>query len=144
MATQPNDDGAARAVGGGSDGAAPQPTKGIERRSFPTKDLRIETRDDGTATLVGYAAVFDESADDPYWGYREVVRPGAFTKTLADGADVRALFNHDPSLILGRTKAGTLSLREDDTGLQIELNSADTSYGRDLAESIKRGEIDKM
>lgn len=137
--------GGATRVTGGDDGAAPPgPTKGIERRAFVTKDLRVETRDDGTARLVGYAAVFDQSADDAYWGFREVIRPGAFTKTLADGADVRALFNHDPSLILGRTKAGTLNLREDDTGLYIELEPADTSYARDLLESIKRGDIDQM
>jgi HK97 family phage prohead protease len=54
------------------------------------------------------------------------------------------LFNHDPSLILGRTKAGTLALREDDVGLHIELEPADTSYARDLMESIKRGDIDQM
>ena len=87
--------------------------------------------------IVGHAAVFNV-VDGPAW-FRERIAPGAFADSI--GGDVRALFNHDTNLVLGRTSAGTLSLREDDTGLYMEIQPPDTSYARDLMESIRRGDI---
>jgi len=57
----------------------------------------------------------------------EMVAPGAFSEALKRGDDVRALFNHDANIVLGRTKSGTLKLREDDKGLhyEVELNPDD-------------------
>src|SRR5258707_392486 len=75
------------------------------------------------------------------WGMRERILPGAFKATLAAGADVRALFNHDPSMILVRTKAGTLALEEDQHGLRYLISPPDTTVGRDLMENIRRGDI---
>lgn len=92
--------------------------------------------------LVGHAAVFDSPSELIGGMFREYVKPGAFAETL--GADVRALINHNPSLILGRNKAGTLALREDAKGLAIEVDLPDTTYARDLAVSIQRGDVTQM
>lgn len=90
--------------------------------------------------IVGYAAKFDKLSEDLGW-FREIIKPGAFKRTLGEGADVRMLVNHDPTLILGRTKAGTLDLKEDETGLHFRCELPDTSAARDLQVSVDRGDI---
>lgn len=119
-----------------------KPADGIERRVFTITGLETRAAEgDQPARLAGYAAVFDEMSEE-MWGFREVIRAGAFAKSL--GGDVRALFNHNPDLILGRTKAKTLTLREDQRGLYIEILPPDTGFARDLMASISRGDIDQM
>jgi uncharacterized protein len=112
-----------------------------ETRSLSAPELRVEDAAD-KPVIVGYAAVFNSLSED-LGGFREVIRPGAFAKGLA-GADVRALVNHDPTLILGRNKAGTLKLAEDSRGLRVEIDPPDTQAGRDVLTSIRRGDIDGM
>lgn len=90
----------------------------------------------------GYAAVFNQLSEPIFGMFRERVLPGAFKKSLTK--DVRALVNHDSSQIIGRTKSGTLSLKEDDHGLHVDIVPPDTNLGRDTAESIKRGDLDQM
>ena len=108
--------------------------------------LNVSTRDDGGDTVTGYAAVFyregnTETEFSPLPGIAERIAPGAFDSVLAQGEDVRALFNHDPSNVLGRSVSGTLRLRVDDIGLRYEIDLPNTTGGRDLAESIKRGDV---
>jgi HK97 family phage prohead protease len=88
--------------------------------------------------LVGYAAVFDEMSEN-LGGFREVIAPGAFDNVLKD--DVRAFFNHDENLILGRTTAKTLSLALDKRGLQYSIDLPDTQTARDLVVSVQRGDV---
>ena len=90
--------------------------------------------------LTGYAAIFGQLSED-LGGFREKIRPGAFRRTLQAGADVRCLLNHDPSLLLGRSTAGTLRLNEDSRGLHYEVDLPDTQVGRDLFTSVSRGDI---
>ena len=111
-----------------------------EIRSFPI-ELRV-AKDGDTRKIVGHAAVFDQWSED-LGGFREMVKPGAFKKTLKE-ADVRALFNHDANYVLGRNKAGTLSLDEDDTGLAVDITPPDTQWARDLMTSMDRGDINQM
>ena len=86
-----------------------------ERRFFTLDALKIEQREDGkTPTIRGHAAVFERLSDN-LGGFREQIKPGAFDGVLND--DVRALFNHNTDLVLGRTKSGTLRLSVDSTGL---------------------------
>jgi HK97 family phage prohead protease len=103
-----------------------------------------ERKDNRPPTLRGYAAVFDTETDIAgYW--REKLARGAFADAISKAsADVHALFNHDPNLVLGRMKAGTLRLAEDDKGLTVEIDPPDTQDARDLLASIKRGDIDQM
>lgn len=104
--------------------------------------FRVEEREDKKPKIVGHAAVFDQLSV-PLWGFREKIAPGAFSKTIRE-ADVHALFNHDRNLVLGRNKADTLRLQEDNVGLAIEIDPPDTQVARDLMISMDRGDIDKM
>jgi uncharacterized protein len=109
-------------------------------RSLASAELRVVTADaTGKPRIMGYAAVFNSLSED-LGGFREIIRPGAFAGALA-GADVRALINHDPDRVLGRTLAGTLTLREDSRGLLYEIDPPDTSFARDILVSIERGDV---
>ena len=111
----------------------------LERRSMEVRELR--TKDDGK--IAGYASVFNE--ETVIGGmFREVIKPGAFTRAIKEGDDVRALWNHDPNYVLGRTKSGTLTLNEDRKGLWIEIDPPNTQFAHDLMESISRGDVDSM
>jgi HK97 family phage prohead protease len=112
-----------------------------EVRTFDTDELRVEDGD-GSPRIIGYAAVFD-SMSEPlgFGGFREIIRPGAFKQATKRGADIRALVDHDSAKVLGRTRAGTLKLQQDDRGLRMEIDPPDTTYARDLAESLRRGDV---
>lgn len=115
--------------------------KKIERRTFTVRDVEARQAEDGTMTLRGYAAVFNE-ASVPL-PFIETIAPGAFRKTLSETPDVRLLINHE-GLPLARTKNGTLTLTEDDRGLFMDAQIADTSEGRDLYKLVERGDVDQM
>tara|TARA_Y100000310_G_scaffold260344_1_gene269228 strand:- start:2339 stop:2923 length:585 start_codon:yes stop_codon:yes gene_type:complete len=107
------------------------------------KEIRVEGAASGKPKISGYAAVFNSRSED-LGGFVEVIKPGAFARTLTDGADVRALVGHDSNQVIGRNKAGTLDVFEDDHGLKVEIDPPDTTAGRDIVESVRRGDIDSM
>lgn len=109
---------------------------------FLSREMRVKRNDAGQPMIEGYAAVFNSQSQD-LGGFREVIAPGAFAGDLKTNPDVRALFNHDESLILGRTKSGTLTLSEDETGLFWSCVLPDTAAARDLAVSVERGDVDQ-
>lgn len=115
-------------------------TPQMETRSF---EAYLEYRDDSThPVLKGHAAVFEKLSEN-MGGMREKIAKGAFMKSIGKD-DVRALWNHNPDYVLGRNKAGTLRLSEDDKGLAIEIDPPDTQWARDLMVSIKRGDVTQM
>lgn len=116
-------------------------TVSIEKRFAPISGLEIRAEGDKPATILGHAALFD-TPSVYMMGFRETIEPGAFTESL--GGDIRALWQHDTARVLGRTKAGTLRLWEDDQGLAFELNPPDTQDGRDAVTLIERGDVDQM
>lgn len=113
----------------------------IERRMLDVAELRVDAQDD-QRTLRGYAAVFD-SMSQPLFGFREVIRKGAFKKTVRE-SDIRALWNHDPNYVLGRKSARTLRLEEDDKGLLTRIFPPSTQWANDLMHSIERGDVSQM
>jgi len=121
----------------------------MERRFINQKNSMIilEKREDGSdGKITGYGAVYyrkgDSSTEYKLWdGMVERIMPGAFNRALAESDDVRALFNHDPSLILGRNTAGTMKLSSDDVGLRYEIDPADTNVSKDTREHISRGDV---
>lgn len=117
--------------------------QGQERRFFSAESLEIREEDGKPRVFLGHAAVFGRRSLD-LGGFFEVIRPGAFKRALSEKQDVRALIDHESSKILGRSTAGTLRLSEDERGLRVEVDYADTSYARDLAVSMKRGDITQM
>jgi len=115
--------------------------KKIERRTFTVRDVEARQAEDGTMRLSGYAAVFNDSSVP--LPFKESIAPGAFRKTLSETPDVRMLINHE-GLPIARTKNGTLTLTEDDRGLYMSAEIADTSIGRDLYKLVERGDVDQM
>lgn len=105
---------------------------GLERRT--ATELRVVGR-----TLQGYAAVFNVPAT--IGGFTETILPGAFRASLAAGADVLALVDHDPTRLLARTAAETLRLTEDARGLAFVLDVPDTTTGRDVLALAQRGDL---
>ena len=115
-------------------------TNDRKQRQVRSLPQNFKTRDaDGKLYIEGYFAVFDSPY--PLWdGAEEVVKPGAFEGVLTQ--DVRALVNHDTTLVMGRTTAGTLLLKQDETGLwgQIEVNRDDTD-AMNLYARVQRGDV---
>jgi HK97 family phage prohead protease len=112
-----------------------------EIRALPG-GFEIRTSDEGREVLAGYAAVFNSRSED--LGFREIIRPGAFARSLASGADVYALADHDASRRLARTANGSLRLAEDERGLRVEIDLPDTTLGRDILADIRSGLLDSM
>lgn len=113
-----------------------------ERRSVAYTTIECRAIGDGN-TLVGYAALFDTPSHD-LGGFVEYVSPGAFRKTLNDGADVRLLIDHEGAP-LARTKSGTMRLIEDERGLRVEAEldpSNPTAAG--VISALRRGDMNQM
>jgi len=111
-----------------------------------TWELRLlssELRASGERRISGHAAVFN-SETIIGGAFREVIRPGAFTRALREKQDVRLLVNHDSNQILARTKSGTLALKEDSVGLAVSADLPDTQLGRDTWTLVKRGDLSGM
>lgn len=116
-----------------------------EVRSFSKgQKIELRTAEGKMPTIVGYAAVFD-SIVDLSW-YQEKVSPGAFSRSLSENDDVRALLDHDVSVssVLGRRAANTLRLSEDARGLKVEIDLPETQNARDLVQQIETGNVSGM
>ena len=110
----------------------------MEHRYIPFE--KMETREEGEGLfLEGYFAVFN-SIYELWAGATESIAPGAFDDSVSD--DVRALYNHNTDIVLGRTSAGTMEIRQDNHGLwgRIRINRSDTDAMNAYAR-IARGDI---
>ena len=106
----------------------------VEQRAY---DGELKAAVEGR-TVEGYASVFNSMSED-LGGFREIILPGAFSEVLDN--DVRALYNHDSNYLLARTTSGTLELKEDDKGLYYRFEMPNTSYGNDMLELFRRGDL---
>jgi len=109
----------------------------LERRTF---SLELRVKGDADPVIEGYGALFNSESQD-LGGFREKIAPGAFARSIKNNKDIMSLFNHDPSMVLGRTGNGTLTLREDKTGLHMEVKPPNTAAARDIIEVIRRGDV---
>lgn len=107
-----------------------------ETRELKITELTIRELEDGKRVIEGLIP-FNQRSE--WMGFYEYIAPSAFNKTLADGSDVRALWNHDTTMILGRVKNDSLRLRADETGLHIECDLPKTSYAEDVYNLIREG-----
>ena len=115
--------------------------KMLTRPELRTIERPVEQRaatDDRPTQITGYAALFDTPATIG-GAFVEQIDQGAFDDALGD--DVRVLFNHDPSLLLGRTTSGTASIAVDETGLRYTVTPPDTATGREVLELLQRGDV---
>ena len=111
----------------------------MEQRMLKMHDMQTRSDDNDDLILEGYFAVYGDIYN--VWeGATESIAPGAFSESIS--GDVRALYNHNDSLILGRTSAGTLELKDDSHGLygRIKINRND-SDAMNAYERIKRGDV---
>jgi HK97 family phage prohead protease len=111
-----------------------------EIRTIHLSELRVEPSESGPI-IEGYAAMFDSPSVD-FGQFREQITRGAFGPVLDN--DVRALYNHDPNYVLGRSGANTLTMEQDERGLKVRITPPDTAWARDLLYSMKRGDINQM
>jgi len=114
-------------------------TSEYERRYIG--ECRIDPNDD--RKIRGMAIVFNSRSVN-LGGFTEIIKPAAVDRAIKENSDVRALVDHDSSKIMGRTRAGTLQLRKTAKGLGVEIEPPNTSYARDVLESVARGDISGM
>lgn len=114
-----------------------------ERRYLPIADLRVVTGEGLKPLLRGYAIVFN-ALSEPIMFFREKVAPEFVDRTFEEAIDVRALVDHDSAKVLARLSARTLTLKKDAKGLLVEIDPPDTSYARDLIESVRRRDVTGM
>ena len=104
------------------------------------REFRMENAEYEGKTVRGYAAVYNSDSE---WmgGFYEQIATGAFDDVLDN--DVRAYFNHDENLLLGRVSSGTLRIGTDKRGLYYEVDLPNTTYANDLVELMKRGDVNQ-
>lgn len=104
------------------------------------REFRMENAEQNGNTIRGYAAVYNSDSE---WmgGFYEQIATGAFDSVMDN--DVRAYFNHDENLLLGRVSSGTLRISTDKRGLFYEVDLPNTTYANDLAELMKRGDVNQ-
>jgi HK97 family phage prohead protease len=119
----------------------------MERTVFTFPVEQVEFADsgagDGQMTVRGHAAVYNKKSHD-LGGFRTMIAPGAFSKVLDSNPDVHLVWDHDTRYVLARTTNKTLELRDDPMGLHTWARMAGTSYAKDLALLMQRGDVDQM
>lgn len=126
----------------------PIDARGHEVRAFELASER-RARVDGDGVIEGYAAVFNEYSEQlgGRYGFVEIIEPGFFDDVLGD--DVRALWQHDPNYVLGRSKNETLTIAQDDVGLAFRasppVKEPDAAqWAQDALIAIRRGDVDQV
>ena len=105
-----------------------------------SEPIEVREADDGTCTMVGYGAVFGKFSQD-LGGFREVIDPAAFNRTIKNQKDILVTINHNVDRLLGRTMAGTARVTVDDIGVRYEVDLPDTADGRSAQVLAERGDL---
>src|SRR5262245_51622957 len=115
----------------------------VEIHRFPGLQIRAAQDAEGRTILKGTAIVFNSRSLD-LGGFVEIIKPQAMKRTIDEGIDLRALVDHDHAKVIGRLSNDTLKVSVDDVGLHVEIRPPNTTVGRDITESVRRGDIDQM
>src|SRR5262245_2571153 len=115
----------------------------LERRPFGWERRATVGGTPSHPMITGTAIVFNVRSVD-FGGFVEVIRPEAFQRTLDEGIDLRAFFDHDPGKVLGRQSAGTLKVIPDHRGVHVEIDPPSPTEPPNLLQSIGRGDITGM
>lgn len=117
----------------------------MEVRYLPVESIEFRsTGEDGsTNTISGYVVKFNQRSQLIWGEFYEKVAKGAFARSLSENV-IKALWNHRSDFVLGSTKNQTLRLWEDHIGLRFECDLPNSTWGKDAAESIQRGDVDGM
>lgn len=111
----------------------------LEQIAFPAHELRALDGNGGSMKLRGRGVPYNEWSED-VGGFRERFAPGSLRQTLAD-EDIRAIYNHESSQIIGRKSSGTARFTEEEDGVWYEADPPDASWARDMLVSIRRGDV---
>jgi HK97 family phage prohead protease len=111
----------------------------LETRIFEVDQFEVREDTNGMH-LEGYAALFNSRSEN-LGGFTETIQPGAFRSSLKARNDIKLLWNHDTGAVMGSTRAGTLTLTEDERGLRVSATLPNTTHGRDAAELVRRGDV---
>lgn len=112
----------------------------VEVRTFHRGTLRVMPSDEGPGTIIGAPGIPYNRPSEDLGGFIERINPHALDETLGD-YDVVCCRDHEDHLVLGRVSAGTLVLENTPQGLNYACVLPEVSYARDLAESIRRGDV---
>ncbi|MCY6395265.1 MULTISPECIES: HK97 family phage prohead protease [Actinobacillus] len=115
----------------------------MENTKFEIRTASLAAEQE-SRTLSGYVVQWNKPSEVLWGEFIETFAPNAFTKSLNGGGDVRALFEHDYTKLLGRTSSNTLTLAEDNQGLCFRIDLPNTQLGNDILESVRRGDISGM
>lgn len=110
----------------------------IETRSI--EGIEIRSEEGQPVTLYGYAAVYDSVSKD-LGGFVEVIRRGAFARSLAENEDILALAHHDVTKVLGRRSVNTLRIKDDERGIFVEVTPSNSTAARDIVEDVRSRNI---
>lgn len=113
-----------------------------EERVVHVDDLEARADDPKDPVITGHPLKYGQWSED-LGGFRERILPGAATKTIRE-SDIRALFNHDPNYVIGRTRSGTLELTDQVQGVAMRATPPQTAWAADLMTSMRRKDIDQM
>ena len=111
----------------------------LETRIVEVDEFEVREESDGMH-LEGYAALFNSRSEN-LGGFTETIKPGAFRASLKARNDIKLLWNHNSDIVLGSTRAGTMTLTEDERGLKVSAVLPNNTAGRDARESISRGDV---
>lgn len=113
----------------------------IRQLPIDVAHLRAEKRESGEMIAEGIAIVYDQITI--IWGDEEVIARGAAAESI-ENDDIRAVWNHNNAIVLGRKKSGTLEIWEEKDGVHVRIHFPDSEEGRSKFKSIERGDVSQM
>src|SRR5699024_3089326 len=113
----------------------------VEKRVLTSEIEVRDNEEEKGLTVSGYAVRYNEESKPLEYGFKEIIKPNAFTDSIKK-RNIVALYNHDSNELLASTKADTLRLEERDEGIFFELDLLEER--KEIYNLIKRGDLSNM